>query len=285
MVPHESYSPRRPSPLLIPLLLAVLVLTACGDKPAPAKPEGFNLTPNWRGQEIVEIREERVEFQGPGPFPAAADLEAGAKKKEREVDVYRDTVLTGTGVKLDAIHRRYLSSVLTTDDQSEKTAVDGNSYLITDPLGACNVQKEVAGGMGAATPEEQKKIRRSIIRIAASLLPKKLVREGESWRPGRDLRALALQGKVEGDMRARLQSVEEKEERKVATVTCEMDVRIPEGERIGANISARETLLFDIDGGRVSAYHASTERYYPPAPRREEGWVKTVTDVTVTKQR
>ncbi len=287
MVPHEfRRGCRFRKPHLAILLTMILLATACGNGAETAKPRGFDLSPRWRGQEKVEIREERVERQGPGPFPAAGDLESSAKKMEREVDVYEDIVLTGTGVVLDAIVRRYLSSVRTVDGRSRKTAVDGRTYMIVDPLKTCKVWREMPGGAQvAATPEEQKKIRRSVLRIAASLLPSKRVREGESWLPGRDLSVLALQGKVEADMRARLQSVEEKEGRKLATITCEIDARIPDGQRIGARISARETLLFDIDGGRVLTYHAATERYYPPAPLRKEGWVRTVTNVSVTKKR
>ena len=293
MVPHKLRGRKRPAHLLPPhLFLAVLLLpgvllvpAACGDGTAPAKSVGFNLAPSWRGQEMVEVREERVEFQGSGPFPAAADLEGNAKKTEREVDVYVDTVLTGTGVTLGAIHRRYISSVRTTDGRDEKTVVDGNSYFIEDPLKTCRVQREVTGGLVPATEEEANKIRGSILRIAASLLPTKPVKEGESWLPGRDLGALALQGKAQAEMRARLEEVEEKDGRRFATIKCDLNARIPDGQRIGARISARETLRFDIEGGRVSTYLATTERYFPPAPRRKEKWVKTVTNVSVVKKR
>jgi hypothetical protein len=291
LVPHELLPGRsfRKPPAAArrasPLALLFLIFAACSDGTAPARTGGFNLAPQWRGQEKVEVREERVEFQGAGPYPAAADLQANAKRTEREVDVYHDTVLTGAGVTLDAIHRRYLSSVLTAGGKAGETAVDGNSYIITDPLQTCRVQREVTGAMVPASEEETKKIRRSILRIAASLLPKKPVREGETWLPGRDLSVLALQGNVDADMRARLEEVVTKDGRKLATIRCDIDARIPDGQRIGARISVRETLLFDIEGGRVSTYHAATERYFPPAPRREESWVKTVTDVSVTKLR
>jgi hypothetical protein len=265
----------------VPLLLVALLFTACGNGAEPVKTGGFDLSPQWRGQEIVEVREERMELQGPGAFPTGADLEAAANKREREVDVYRDTVLTGTGPVLDALHRRYLSSVLTTDGKSEPTVVDGNSYVIYDPLNTCKVQKEVEDGTAEASPEEVKKITLSILRIATSLLPSKTVRKGETWLPGRDLTVLALQGKVDADMRARLKSVEEKEDGKFATITCSTDARIPTGQRIGAHLTVREKLLFDLLAGRVTTYHAVTERYYPKGPGRKEGWVKTVTDVSV----
>jgi hypothetical protein len=269
---------------LIALLLPFL--TACGDAGVPDEPDGFSLRPSWRPQEKVEIREERVQLEGRGPFPAAADLEALAKKREREVDVYEDTVLTGVGVELDAIIRRYLSSVLTVDGESRETVVHGKTYMIVDPLGKCEVQRELESReMVGTSEEEQTKIRRSILRIAASLLPRKRVREGESWIPGRELSKLALKGRVEAEMRARLQSVEEKDGRRLATIMCDLDARIPDGKRIGAHIVARETLLFDLDGGRVTTYHAVTERSYPKAPRRQESWVRTVTDVSVTKKR
>ncbi len=270
----------------IPLLLFALLLTSCGNGAEPtAKIGGVDLSPHWRGQEIVEVREVRAELQGPGGFPAAANLEAAANKREREVDVYRDTVLTGTGTTLDALHRRYLSSIRTTDGKSEPTVVNGNSYLITAPLGTCEVRREVEGGLAAATPKEVKKIRLSILRIAASLLPEWPVVKGETWSPGRDLSVLALQGKVEAEMRARLKSVEEEDGRRIATITCTMNARIPIGQRIGARLSGRETLLFDLDGGRVSTYHSVTERFYPNGPGRKEGWVRTVTDVSVKKIR
>ena len=281
LVPHSDFGLHSPCSRFLPLLLVALLFASCGNGAEPVKTGGIDLSPQWRGQEIVEVREERMELQGPGPFPTGADLEAAANKREREVDVYRDTVLTGTGPVLNALHRRYLSSVLTTDGKSEPTAVDGNSYLITDPLNTCGVQREVKGGTTEASPEEVKKIRLSILRIAASLLPSKKVRKGETWLPGRKLDVLALQGQVDADMSARLKSVEEKEDGKFATITCSTDASIPIGQRIGARLTVRETLLFDLIAGRVTTYHAVTERYYPVGPGRKEGWVKTVTDVSV----
>ncbi len=271
----------------IPPLLFALLLTSCGNgAESPARSGGVDLSPQWRGQEIVEVREVRAELQGPGGFPAAADLEAAANKREREVDVYRDTVLTGSGTTLDALHRRYLSSIRTTNGKSEPTVVHGNSYLITDPLKTCTVRREMEGGkLTASTPEEVKKIRLSILRIAASMLPEWQVVKGETWLTGRDLKVLALQGKVDAEMRARLKSVEEKEGRRIATITCTMDARIPIGHRIGTRLSGRETLLFDLDDGRVSAYHKVMERFNPAGPGRKEGWGRTVTDVSVKKIR
>jgi hypothetical protein len=269
-----------PHRLLLAMLLT-LAVAACREEIPPPEPLDPLLELHWRNEETLEVREERVQVEGVGTFPAAGDIRSRATREEKTVDLYEDTVISGGETELHSLRRVYLSSLETSGEKTRPTIVDGKTYLISDPLGACVVRREEKGEAVDAKPKEVQKVRLSVLRIAASLLPSEPIPLGSSWRPGRDLSHLAIKGQAKAQMSARLVSVEETEGRRVGTVECKMNARIPIDDQVGANLTVRETLLLDLDRGHVIAYHSRGERYYPPLPRRRAEWVYTETEVSV----
>ena len=202
-------------------------------------------------------------YRGAGPFPATGELEARSESTERILHIFREQIVEADGPRLFRVRRTYLTSRRTRDGKSEPTPVEGKTYEISRPFSGKDFRAERIAEDGArapATPEENKELRGTTLRMAATLLPEDPVRVGDKWRPGRDTRALNVLGQDRSSMLARLK--ERKGE--FAIIEGTTDVQIPRGPQAGTQVALRESLHVEPETGRLAAYHYSAEQRRAP---------------------
>jgi len=138
------------------------------------------------------------------------------------------------------------------------------------------------GRRSPASPEDARRLRTSALVMAASLLPAEPVAVGESWKRGRDLRALADAGIRVRGMVPELEVVEGRETVPVAVVTCRSDLTSRAGPTAGADAVMRERVRFVLGERRISAYHLRREGQTPAAAGRPARWHLVSVDLSVT---
>lgn len=264
------------------LLLALVLAAGCPGEPVPA-PETFDLRPRWEEGRVLEVREERVHHRGTGRFPAAGELSTRAGETEREVDVFRLTVLSVAGDRPARTRRTYSSSRIERSGKVEPSPMNGRTYEIEEPLGECRVfLVEGEKVSGPAPEEEARRVRLSAVRMAASLLPARPVRVSELWQPGRDRAAFSRLGRATVGMEARLASVEDGPEGRAAEVTGETWARIAVPRQPDLLVSQKEELRVDLGTGLPVSYRIVIERHRGPNQGPAATWHRTETTATLT---
>jgi hypothetical protein len=267
---------------LLAVIVAALLLDACDSRTAAPSGDEVDIRPRWERGETLEVREEREHRRGSGRFPTEGEIARRSGSVTKDLDVYRETILEGSGPNLLRTRRTYVLSFQGPPDDRKPTPLMGKTYEITEPFADCRVEVKGEDGKKApASSEETLHIRKSLLRIAASILPGQPVRVGSAWRPGRDLTLLATPDLGQARMTPRLASIEERDGRRVAFVECEWNVEYSRGRLSGTHITMQETLRMDLDTGRFDGYHAVTDTYMPPGRGRPEGWWRVVSELSV----
>jgi hypothetical protein len=117
--------------------------------------------------------------------------------------------------------------------------------------------------------------------MAASLLPASPVAVGESWRNGRDLRALVGAGIDVQGMIPKLEGVEGADTIPVGIISCRAELASRGGRTAGSHAVMREQVRVVLGERRLSAYHLVREGQEPAAGGRPARWHRVAVDLSM----
>ena len=258
------------------LLVFLIALVGCdqGEEAGPgAAPDGIEIRPRWEIGQVFEVREETENRSGLGSFPPAGRLEQRTARLRLRTDVYRITVLEADGHRLLRTERTYLTSRAGKKTSRKPTPLEGLTLVLEQPFGnPPSIQVRSEGGeLTPPTKEITSRLLGSPLRLCVSLLPRRPVPVGSSWRPGRALDMLVL---GQGAVRARvlLESVDQTPSMHTARVSSVTTIPIVNGPLAGSSLQMREGISMDLTRGHIGTYNSVTEWYIPATREREEGW-------------